>query len=170
MLLSFSLKLPGAVHRRNYLCKLPLFPPPRTSTVSSSHRWYCDKWEKPEKIHQRRSMLTVVNRKLKNEPMGVGTHGSCTVIELNLQGRKTHGSKTELAGLSKLCWTLRARIETHRSEPLKQIIVIVCFKYFLLSLVNVQALIIRLKKKRLLKTLSQSQTPMCNWLGRIHIL
>lgn len=36
-LLSLSLKLPDAVHRRNYLCKFP-FPPPHTSNVSSSHR------------------------------------------------------------------------------------------------------------------------------------
>lgn len=64
-----------------------------------------------------RSTLTVVSRKQENEAMGVGTHGICTVIMLNLQGRETHGSKTRLVGLSKLCRTLGATIKTHGSVP-----------------------------------------------------
>lgn len=145
-LLSLSLKLPDAVHRRNYLCKLtfPLLAPPMSAPLTD------DAHEQSRRSHTReRSMLTVVSRKHQNEPMGVGTHGSCTVIGLNLQGRETHGSKTELVGLSKLCWTLSPSIETHRSELQEHIHVIGSFKYFLLSLVNSQAPVIGVFKKRL---------------------
>lgn len=54
-----------------------------------------------------RSMLTVVRRKHKNEAMGVGAHG-CTLIMLNLQGIETHGSKTELVGLSRVMLNSRS--------------------------------------------------------------
>lgn len=144
---SLSLKLPDAVHRRNYLCKFPfpLLAPPMSAPLTDDTVAH----EQSQRSHTReRSMLTVVSRKHKNEPMGVGTHGSCTVIRLNLQGRETHGSKTELVGLSKLCWTLRPIIERHRSEPQKHIHVIVCFRYFLFSLVNLQAPIISCFKKK----------------------
>lgn len=93
-------------------------------------------------------MLTVVSRRHKNEAMGVGSHGSCTVIALSLQGRGTHGSRTQLVGLSKLCGALGAITETPRSEPQKHIHAIVCFKDFLLSL---QAPIISVFKKKVFK-------------------
>lgn len=149
-LLSLSLKLPDAVHHRNYLHKLPY--PPTSHTHTPSHLWpqllsQMILWHSQRSPTRERSTLTVVSRKQENEAMGVGTHGICTVIMLNLQGRETHGSKTRLVGLSKLCQTLWSH-NWHTSMPQKCIHVILFFKYFLLSLVSVRAPIIKVFKNK----------------------